>query len=87
MNTMHKPAKHLAAIVALGFVVSGVAYAAEGPTLSQDLTSVLALLGMPCGQVVNSRQQGNNDYIVSCKDGNRYRVFQNADGRVVAQKQ
>lgn len=29
----------------------------------------------------------DKDYIPSCKDGNRYRVFVNAEGRVVAQKQ
>ena len=29
----------------------------------------------------------DNDHIVSCQDGNRYRVFLNAEGRVVAQKQ
>lgn len=87
MHTMRNPAKYLSLIAAFSFVLSGATYAAEGPTLSQDLTAVLALLGLPCGQVVNSRQQGNNDYMVTCKDGNRYRVFQNAEGRVVAQKQ
>ena len=29
----------------------------------------------------------DNDHIASCKDGNRYRVFVNTEGRVVAQKQ
>lgn len=28
-----------------------------------------------------------NDHIATCKDGNRYRVFMNEKGRVVAQKQ
>jgi hypothetical protein len=61
--------------------------AADDVTLAQDLTSVIALLGLPCGQVVSARRQGDNDHIASCKDGNRYRVFVNAEGRAVAQKQ
>jgi hypothetical protein len=37
--------------------------------------------------VVTATQQGDNDYIASCQDGSRYRVFVNAQGRVVVQKQ
>ena len=44
------------------------------------------LLGMPCGQVVSAKRQADNDHIATCKSGNRYRVFVNAEGRVVAQK-
>jgi hypothetical protein len=36
--------------------------------------------------VVSAAKQGDNDYIASCQDGNRYRVFVR-DGRVVVQKQ
>ena len=61
--------------------------AADDVTLAKDLTSVIMLLGLPCGQVVSARRQGDNDHVASCKDGNRYRVFVNAEGRVVAQKQ
>ena len=32
-------------------------------------------------------KQGDSDYIASCQDGNRYRVFTNAQGRVLVQKQ
>jgi len=45
------------------------------------------LLGMPCDRVVSARRQADNDHIASCENGNRYRVFMNAQGRVVAQKQ
>lgn len=55
--------------------------------LAKDLTSTIALLGLPCGQVVSAKRLGDNDYIALCKDKNRYRVFVNAEGRVVAQKQ
>jgi hypothetical protein len=56
-------------------------------SVAKDLTAVIALQGLPCGQVVTVEQLGDNDYIASCQDGNRYRVFVNADGRVVAEKQ
>lgn len=55
--------------------------------VAKDLTAVIALQGLPCGTVVSVRQQGENDYIASCADGNHYRVFVNADGRVIAEKQ
>jgi hypothetical protein len=45
------------------------------------------LLGMPCGQVVAAERRAENDHIASCKNGNRYRVFVNPEGRAVAQKQ
>ena len=55
--------------------------------LAKDLTSTIALLGLPCGQVVSAQKLKDNDYIATCKDKNRYRVSVNAEGRVVAQKQ
>jgi len=61
--------------------------AAEDPALLKDMTSVIALLGLPCGQVVSVEKKGENDHVATCKDGNRYRVALNAAGRVVATKQ
>ncbi len=60
--------------------------AADDPALLKDLTAVLMLLAMPCGEVVSAKRQGDNDHIAICKDGNRYRVFVNAEGRATAQK-
>ena len=60
--------------------------AADDPAVLKDLTAVIALQGQPCGQVVSATKQGDNDYIATCKDGSRYRVFIN-EGRVVVQKQ
>jgi hypothetical protein len=60
--------------------------AADDASLLKDLTSVIALLGLPCGQVVSAKRQADNDHIARCSNGNRYRVFVNAEGRVVAQK-
>jgi hypothetical protein len=66
---------------------SGPAGAAEDAALLKDMTSVIALLGLPCGQVVSVITKNDNDHIATCKDGNRYRVFLNPEGRVVAEKQ
>ena len=60
--------------------------AADDTELLRDLTAVIALLGLPCGQVVNVVTQGNRDYIVTCSDKNRYRVYLNPQGRVAAEK-
>ena len=63
------------------------AQAAESVALLKDLSSALSVLGQPCGPVVSATRQGENDHVVTCKDGNRYRVFINPQGKVVAQKQ
>jgi len=59
---------------------------ASGVPVDTDLAAVIALQGLPCGKVVSASQQGPDDYVASCQDGNRYRVFVNADGRVVVEK-
>ena len=76
-----------ALILSLAALLAGPSPAAEDVTLLKDLTAVIMLLGMPCGQVVGAKQQADNDHIASCENGNRYRVYLNAAGRVVAQKQ
>jgi hypothetical protein len=60
--------------------------AADEEALKKDLTSVIALHGLPCGQVVAVKEQAANDYAVSCEDRNKYRVYMNAEGRVVVEK-
>lgn len=87
---MNRSARWLALVVAMTMLYAAPSPAAD-PAASEvpvekDLTAVIALQGLPCGQVVSVRQQGENDYIASCQDGNRYRVFVNADGRVVVEK-
>ena len=62
-------------------------FAADDAALKKDMTSVIALQGLPCGQVIAVKVNGENDYACSCKDGNRYRVYMNAAGRVVVEKQ
>lgn len=65
---------------------AGPAFAAENDALAKDLTSTISLLGLPCGQVVNVVTQGNRDYIATCSDKNRYRIYLNPQGKVAAEK-
>jgi len=60
--------------------------AQDEEALKKDLTAVIALQGLPCGQVVGVEELAESDYAVACKDGNMYRVYLNAAGRVVVEK-
>jgi hypothetical protein len=60
--------------------------AADDQAMGRDLKATIALQGFPCDQVINSKRNGDSDYAVSCKDGNRYRVFVDSAGRVVVKK-
>ena len=66
-------------------LASVAALAADDPKQRQDLAAVIALQGKPCGEVVSYVVQGENDFLATCKDGNRYRVHVK-DGRVVVEK-
>ena len=79
--------KSLALMIAVTMLFAGPSLAADDPAVLKDLTSVIALQGLPCGQVVSVARKGENDYIASCQDGHRYRVFVNSQGRVVVEKQ
>lgn len=73
-------------------LIAAIAVFCSAPTLAadpltKDLTSTIALLGLPCGQVVSAKRQGENDYLATCSNKMRYRVYMNAQGRVVAEKQ
>ena len=77
----------LCALSLAAALAAASAVAAGDASVRKDLTAVIALQGLPCGQVTEVKTLGDNDYLASCQDGNRYRVFVNAQGRVVAQKQ
>jgi hypothetical protein len=60
--------------------------AATDPAVLKDLTAVITLHGLPCGEVTKADRKGDNDYVATCKEGSRYRVS-TRDGRVVVEKQ
>ena len=77
--------------VVLAYSLLGAAFLvapsfADDEELKKDLTAVIALQGLPCGQVVAVKVQAESDYAASCKDGHRYRVYLNATGRVVVEE-
>lgn len=84
---MSATARASSLIIALAALFAVPAPAADDAALRKDLTSVIALLGLPCGKVVSAQKKGENDHLAVCSNGMRYRVFVNAQGRVVAQKQ
>ena len=83
--------KDLATIIAISaftvMCIEAPAFAAGDVSVKKDLFTVITLQGLPCGEVVDVTTKADNDHIVSCKDGNRYHVFLNAQGRVVVEKQ
>ena len=82
MNTLEKS---LLLVVAGTLAHSGMSLAQEEVSDAADLTAVIALQGKPCGQVVSVTKRGENDFVATCQDGNRYRVYVR-DGRVVIDK-
>jgi hypothetical protein len=61
-------------------------FAADDASFGKDLLATIALQGMPCDKVIEAKRNGDSDYTALCKDGNRYHVYVNAQGRVIVQK-
>lgn len=83
---MRKHARISAALFLAAQLTAGTSPAAEDVALLKDLTSVILLLGLPCGEVVKATRKGDDDHIAVCSNGTRYHVYVNAEGRVVAEK-
>ncbi len=83
---MRNPRIAIAHALLLACLAAPSLVAQDDEALKKDLTAVIALNGMPCGEVVEATMQGKNDYLASCKDGNKYRVYENDKGRVVVDK-
>lgn len=84
---MSKCATIRALTISVATLLATPAPAADDAATRKDLAAVIALQGLPCGEVISVKTQGDNDHIASCKDGNRYHVFLNSTGRVVVEKQ
>jgi hypothetical protein len=86
--TMHHRNRFLSltALAALAAIAAGAPALADDAASAKDLTATIALNGMPCGQVVSVKTNADSDYTATCKDGNRYHVFVNSQGRVIVQK-
>jgi hypothetical protein len=75
------------ALTTTTIICGAPAWGAESESLGKDLKATIALQGQPCDQIVNVKRNADSDYVVTCKDGNRYHVFVNTQGRAVVQKQ
>jgi hypothetical protein len=74
-------------LLAIALLCAGTALAADDEAVRKDLTAVIALQGLPCGKVTAVERRADQDYVATCQDGNKYRVFTTPEGRVVVQKQ
>ena len=63
----------------------GIAVAQDSP-IGKDLRATIALQGLPCDKVLEAKRNADSDYTATCKDGNRYHVFVDSNGRVVVKK-
>jgi hypothetical protein len=73
-------------LTAAGVLAAARLLAAEDASFSKDLMATIALQGMPCDQLIASKRNADSDYTATCKDGNRYHIYVNAQGRVIVQK-
>jgi hypothetical protein len=80
--------KHASLLVIAAALAAGAqpSLAADDASTRRDLFTVITLNGLPCGEVVSVTSRGDNDHVATCRDGNRYHVFLNAQGRVVVEK-
>ena len=79
-------AKRIYVLSAAALLGGASALAADNASLGKDLKATIALQGMPCDQLAATKRNGDSDYTATCKDGNRYHVYVNAQGRVIVQK-
>jgi hypothetical protein len=80
-----KQSVSLLALTMLSLVATAAAVAADDP-LGKDLKVTIVLHGYACDEIVSSKRNADSDYTATCKDGNRYHVFVNPQGRVVVEK-
>ena len=77
----------LAMMISAAIGYPAPALAADDASIRKDLFTVITLHGLPCGEVVSVVTRTDTDHTAVCKDGNRYHVFLNPQGRVVVEKQ
>lgn len=86
MNTPTR-AGAAALLLTLAALSGPTGVAAQDAATLKDLTTVIILLGQPCGQVTAASAAGDNAHIATCDNGMRYRVFVDAQGRATAVRQ
>ena len=82
---MYSPTAILAQSLVVLALFAVPSFGQDDEALKRDLTAVIAIQKLPCGQVAAVEEQAETDLTVSCTDGNMYRVYLNARGRVVVE--
>jgi hypothetical protein len=72
--------------IAAALLLTTAAMAAEEDAFAKDLMATIALQGLPCDHVVQAKRNGDSDYDATCKNGYRYHIYVNPQGRVVVDK-
>src|ERR1700726_2108008 len=87
-STRSIPMRHPMSVVLTAVALVSVAAPLDAVEASfgKDLKATIALQGMPCDQILEAKRQADSNYLAPCKEGNRYHVFVNPQGRVVGQK-
>jgi hypothetical protein len=83
--TVSRSDKTLVLVASCSLGHPGLSLAQDDASDAADLTAVIALQGKPCGRVVSVMRRGENDFVATCQDGNRYHIFVR-DGRVVVEE-
>ena len=81
-----RPSTPILALAAMSALASIGTFTAEDASFSKDLTATIALQGLPCDKVVNAQRNSDSDYTATCRDGNRYHIYVDPNGRVVVKK-
>ncbi len=75
----------LKSLTAAGMLVAASASAAEPVTdrkVLEDLATVITLQGYGCGKARKAEKLRQNDYVVTCRNGDEYRVKIDSNNRV-----
>lgn len=75
----------LAAVLLLGSAGASAQGEPGKVSVPEDLFAVITLRGKPCGRVTSYERRGEEDYLVTCQSGHRYRVYVNDKRRVVVE--
>ena len=76
----------ISSIIFAAAALSPASWAVADSSNAKDLQATIVLNGQPCDQIVDTKRNADSDYVATCKDGNRYHIFVNPQGRVVVQK-
>ena len=81
-----KSATLMSVVCAAALTAAAGMCAADEPSFGKDLTATIVLHGQTCDAVVDAKRNRDSDYTATCRDGNRYHVYVDANGRVIVQK-